>query len=199
MMPAHLSSIRDNAFRLYEDAGLLMSNKRYASAIALSILAIEEVGKYLILRDDKNDSKAKRLRHHSVKQSALSGRYLSDLWMSLLRRLLVENRELMLKRLAELRSLGPPQELSDDLPASQTSDQIREIFEEVVRQQSAENLLARYVLRTGLGDTSKIKNRAFYVDDSDDDCFNPADFTRSDAEEWLRQADRALAEIAYDQ
>jgi AbiV family abortive infection protein len=199
MIAAHLSLIRDNAFRLHKDADLLMSNERYASAIALSILAIEEVGKYLILRDDKNDSETKRLRHHSTKQSALSGRYLSDLWMSLSRRLLLENRELMLKRLAELRSLGPPQKLSNDLPASQTSDQIREIFEEVVRQQSSENLLARYVLKTRLGDTSKIKNRAFYVDDSDDDCFNPADFTRSDATEWLRQADRALAEIAYDQ
>jgi AbiV family abortive infection protein len=198
MIAAHLSSIRDNAFRLYEDAGLLISNERYASAIALSILAIEEVGKYLILRDDKNNPKAKRLRHHSAKQSALSRRYLTDLRMWLSRRLLVENRELMPKRLAELRNLGPPQELTADLPPSQTSDQIQEIFEDLVLQQSAENLLARYVLTTGLGNTSKTKNRAFYVDESDGDCFNPADFTRSDAEEWLRQADRALTEIAND-
>jgi hypothetical protein len=111
----------------------------------------------------------------------------------------VENRELTLKRLAELRNLGCPQILPDDPQTSRTSDQVREIFEEMVRQQSAQNLLARYVITTRLGDTSKIKNRAFYVDESDGDCSNPADFTRSDAEKWIRQADRALTEIAHDE
>jgi hypothetical protein len=199
MIAEHLASIRDNAFRLYEDAVLLMSNQRYPSAVALSILAIEEVGKYLMLRDHKNNYNVERLRRHSAKQCKLSERYLTDLWMSLSPRLSVENRELTLKRLAELRSLGRPPTLLDDPQVSQTSDQIREIFEETVRQQYAQNMLARYVITTGLGDTSKIKNRAFYVDDSDRDRSNPTDLTRSDAEEWIRQADRALTEIAYDE
>jgi AbiV family abortive infection protein len=199
MIAAHLASIRDNAFRLHEDAVLLMSNQRYPSAVALSILAIEEVGKYLMLRDHKNNYNVERLRRHSAKQCKLSERYLTDLWMSLSPRLSVENRELTLKRLAELRSWGRPPTLLDDQQVSQTSDQIREIFEETVRQQRAQNMLARYVITTELGDTSKIKNRAFYVDDSDRDRSNPTDLTRSDAEEWIRQADRALTEIAHDE
>jgi AbiV family abortive infection protein len=68
MIAAHLASIRDNAFRLHEDAVLLMSNRRYPSAVGLSVLAIEEVGKYLMLRDHKNNFKAEGLRRHSAKQ-----------------------------------------------------------------------------------------------------------------------------------
>lgn len=49
------SAVRDNAFRLYGDAVLLFENERYASSIAMSILAIEEVGKYLILNDSDSE------------------------------------------------------------------------------------------------------------------------------------------------
>jgi AbiV family abortive infection protein len=47
---AGMNAARENARRLTVDARLLFDNGRYASALALSILAIEEVGKEPILR-----------------------------------------------------------------------------------------------------------------------------------------------------
>jgi AbiV family abortive infection protein len=41
---------RINSARLYNDARLLLDNKRYSSAAALAILSIEESGKELVLR-----------------------------------------------------------------------------------------------------------------------------------------------------
>src|SRR5207253_2943359 len=41
---------RQNAVRLAKDARLLLENERYASALALAILSIEESGKAAVLR-----------------------------------------------------------------------------------------------------------------------------------------------------
>ncbi|MBN1911859.1 MAG: AbiV family abortive infection protein [Pirellulales bacterium] len=47
---AGINSARRNAQRLAEDARLLLNNKRYPSACALAVLAIEEAGKASVLR-----------------------------------------------------------------------------------------------------------------------------------------------------
>ncbi len=46
-----MNTARQNARRLYEDARLLFEHRRYASAAALAVLAIEESGKLPILRE----------------------------------------------------------------------------------------------------------------------------------------------------
>ena len=43
-----LSRIRRNAKRLLRDAKLLSDNKRYASAFALAVLGLEEIGKSIL-------------------------------------------------------------------------------------------------------------------------------------------------------
>jgi len=45
-----LSRIRRNAKRLLRDAKLLSDNKRYASAFALAVLGLEEIGKVILKR-----------------------------------------------------------------------------------------------------------------------------------------------------
>ena len=45
-----INAARQNATRLVKDARLLFDNKSYTSAVALSILAIEEAGKQHVLR-----------------------------------------------------------------------------------------------------------------------------------------------------
>ncbi len=66
---------------------------------------------------------------------------------------------------------------------------------------ASELIAARYVISTGLGDTLKTKNRALYVDIGPNSQVrtDPSQLSRSDAEEWLRQVDRALVEIEYDE
>src|ERR1035437_2550915 len=45
-----MNAARENAKRLAKDAQLLLENERYASALALAILSIEEAGKEPVLR-----------------------------------------------------------------------------------------------------------------------------------------------------
>mgnify|MGYP001460023861 CR=1 FL=1 len=84
---------------------------------------------------------------------------------------------------------------------TELSEQIEEIFEQLIQQKASELLTARYMISTGLGDTSKAKNRALYVDlTHDNQVFNlPSQLSGSEAKEWLNQANRALAEIGYDE
>lgn len=65
-----------NAKRLIDDAEILLGNQRYATAMTLSILAIEEAGKISILRgllaapDDKISSYWRDYRSHKAKNTA---------------------------------------------------------------------------------------------------------------------------------
>ena len=173
----------------------LFNNERYASSVALAILSIEEVGKYLIHRDNQAGG-GEYTRQHSTKQRAVSAQYLADLRMSLSRHL---PGDLKLKRLAELRSLG---DIGEATPTrTEVSERLEEAFEEIVQQMASELITARYVISTGRGDTLKTKNRALYVDigPSNGVRTDPSQFSRAEAEEWLRQVDRALVEIGYDE
>ena len=48
MADKQLSLILGNATRLLDDARLLADNRRYASAFALALLGVEEIGKVLL-------------------------------------------------------------------------------------------------------------------------------------------------------
>jgi AbiV family abortive infection protein len=72
-----INAARRNAMRLMEDAQLLLSHKRYPTAAALAILAIEEAGKVAILRTlpfAKTESEAEEIwrdyRNHRAKNGA---------------------------------------------------------------------------------------------------------------------------------
>lgn len=201
MLPKPLAAIQANAIRLLEDARLLFTNGRHASSVALSILAIEEVGKFLVLSAAKPGEARNMLRHHE-KQTAASQMYSGDLWLSLSGDMVKGNEELFNRRLAELRAMpieqvfaGPP------TPPTEASERIAKIFEEAIRRRSEGLLQARYMLETGMGNTLKMKNVAFYVDVADNDTImsDPESITEAQALEWLQQADRAVVTIGYEQ
>ena len=70
------TQLAKNAHRLFDDAKLLARRGRYASAVALSILALEEVGKYHIYLwkdlDPKWTPKRSDPPRHSDKQAAVA-------------------------------------------------------------------------------------------------------------------------------
>lgn len=73
---AGMNAARENASRLLNDAKLLAQSERYASATALAILSVEEVGKDGFLRELSyaNDPKAiknawRRYRSHTSKNA----------------------------------------------------------------------------------------------------------------------------------
>jgi len=64
-----------NALRLLNDAGLLLDNKRFASAFALAVLGVEEIGKALLVswESDRPLAKSKdRQSAHIRKQMAVA-------------------------------------------------------------------------------------------------------------------------------
>jgi AbiV family abortive infection protein len=76
------SLILGNATRLLDDARLLVQHSRYASAFALAVLGVEEIGKALLRGwdDEKPLAKSKgRLSGHVRKQTAVASLLLSAL------------------------------------------------------------------------------------------------------------------------
>jgi len=62
-----LASIAKNARSLLSDAELLFDHGRYARAAALAVLAVEEVGKFYMLKWDKAEAQ-QAMRDHMQKQ-----------------------------------------------------------------------------------------------------------------------------------
>ena len=69
-----LSRIRRNAKRLLRDAKLLSDNKRYASAFALAVLGLEEIGKSIL----RQWSLSNYSSGHLNKQLAVSSLLVAD-------------------------------------------------------------------------------------------------------------------------
>jgi AbiV family abortive infection protein len=75
------TKLADNARRLFQDARLLYENGRYASSTALSILSIEEVGKYHVNRwkheDPEWSPKIRFPLRHTDKQRAFAAPFVA--------------------------------------------------------------------------------------------------------------------------
>jgi AbiV family abortive infection protein len=69
-----LSRIRSNAARLLRDAKLLSDHERHASAFALAVLGLEEIGKSILLKWDLS----KYSSGHVYKQVAVSSLLMAD-------------------------------------------------------------------------------------------------------------------------
>lgn len=75
------NEIVSNAARLFKNAKLLVDNERYASAFALSVLALEEIGKVVLDLWDASQSvpkSGKRPSSHLRKQAAVSSLLLAQ-------------------------------------------------------------------------------------------------------------------------
>jgi len=71
--------VLSNAFRLFCDASLLFDFERFASAIALAFISLEEAGKYLLetwSKEDENFTYDKR-KLHIMKQGAVAALFLA--------------------------------------------------------------------------------------------------------------------------
>jgi AbiV family abortive infection protein len=71
-MSGFIEEIRHNAQRLWEDAKILFDHERYASALALTVLSLEETGKYALLSGRVQfDGPDRNLRNHLTRQGAV--------------------------------------------------------------------------------------------------------------------------------
>jgi AbiV family abortive infection protein len=68
-----------NAFRLFQDAAVLFEIQRWPSAVVLALLALEEIGKFLLTKWKASDaSLAQLLNHHRSKQMAIGALFMTD-------------------------------------------------------------------------------------------------------------------------
>jgi AbiV family abortive infection protein len=102
----NLMALADNALKLANDARLLFDNHRYETALSLSILSIEEAGKYFLLSDSKVGRDLNGVvRHHRKKQQHAALLVLTDRVIATV---------LAMKKVDHLEQLGPDFDLSDE-------------------------------------------------------------------------------------
>lgn len=188
-------AVEGNARRLACDARFLFESARYPSSAALSILAIEEVGKWSMLRGAAKDISSVARRHVDKQVAASTMCLADDVWEAIQARL--SEHGLEMKHVSEISEerrafvQGPAYAswYAGVLERTELKDRIAGVL-----SASPSGALLREARD---GTLQRLKNQSFYADvDSD----TPAalawrNFERSDAERLLTQAEKALAQI----
>lgn len=178
-----LSCIKENAHGLLLDAELMFENRRWSRAQALAILAIEEIGKYLLLKWNMNEPKL--LLSHRKKQQTATTLSFARIAEEVLSRYLSEN-GLALKHRSEL---------SDDQKKfleSEEGQACRELIfgprnNALVERVSEKVDEDGFSEKVSTGVMDQAKQRALYVDiGRNGNVLNtPSGVTEDDAEQWL--------------
>ncbi len=160
--------IVSNAARLLRDAKLLADNERFASAFALAVLALEEIGKVVLAFWDTSKQTAKspnRLSSHIKKQTAVSSLLLAQYTTS---------------------------ELGNTI---NTEPMTAELIEHVARAMS-ESEAGRFNRLVSLGAVDKTKQIGFYHDDwRDSDGLHADQFDASDVTQLFEKCRAAIAAL----
>jgi len=157
-----LKSVERNARQLLSDAELLFDHGRYGRATALGVLAVEEMGKYYLLKLDKSKPK-NGSRYHRLKQRTVATFNLAEATLDVMERELHSmglqirhNSEFSATELESLKASGrlrSPESLKD----------IEGFMDKMVitLKKTAEHPMVQKALN---GTLSGIKELGFYVD-----------------------------------
>ncbi len=162
-----------NALRLYRDAKLLFEHERYASSTSLSVLAIEELAKFMALAGFQPLSWT-IWRSHTAKQLSTASFLLRKRYQGALREILAEcqvsEQEATYKRLADM---------------DYRSDEMS-LFDAVLARIIADGSLWRFSQAYGKA-TDRLKQLGFYVDldDKMQVRSSPGEITREIAKDRL--------------
>jgi AbiV family abortive infection protein len=196
-----LKAVERNARQLLADSELLFDHGRYGRAAALGVLAVEEVGKYYLLKWNREKSE-KTKRHHASKQRTVATFSLAE-----------AQYDAMVDALAEMGL--QVQDRSDPLTPAQQAwlnahGGDNKVFEGLKNNRAFMNRMARAVQETaqqGLvrealnGTLSKRKEFGLYVDLSDthEVLADPNDVQKEQARESILFARSAIARIIGDE
>lgn len=184
---AKIGLVTKNAWRLLDDAELLIEHRRFASAVSLATIALEEVGKAVLLhwQVDQDGGGRERQRYHLKKQAAVG--YLFEA-------------EVGVKFVAEY---FQRQGLPSPTEATAWTDvnilpEMRQVHQSpALREFVAQGLLQAPERRFGehvrMGVIEKQKHIALYIDDWQlEHGFAPEHFGESDARRLVDEGKRAL-------
>jgi AbiV family abortive infection protein len=191
-----LTSIAQNARALLADAELLYEHGRYARAAALAVLAVEEVGKFKLLKGDKAEAQ-QAMRCHPPKQREVASFVIAEAMFDAYER--------------TLHSMGLDWVAIEDItPAGQKWIDSQGGWDKVNERLKSDTPILRNmaeasktVAQTGLvretlaGTLSRWKERGFYVDVSSTQelLSDPKEMKKEQAEECLAYAQSAVAKL----
>jgi AbiV family abortive infection protein len=183
--PATLGAIVQNATDLLDDAETLHAHSRWPRCVSLSILAIEEAGKYLVLAPDSHAHRAdpRYARRHAGKQMAVSRIFAASAVLAELRpRLELHGMDFVS---AIDRAIAEPTPEDGSL-AKEMLDVVTEAIRSEMRRHSS-------------GTLEREKHRGLYVDVSGigQMTSTPGEIGIRDANEWLRRATLAVRQVRW--
>jgi AbiV family abortive infection protein len=191
-----LTSIAQNARALLADAELLYEHGRYARAAALAVLAVEEVGKFKLLKGDKAEAQ-QAMRCHPPKQREVASFVIAEAMFDAYERTLhamgldwVAIEDVTPAGQKWLDSQGGWDKVSERL---KSDTPILENMAEACKTVAQSGL----VRETLAGTLSRWKERGFYVDVSSTQelLSDPNELTKEQAEECLAYAKSAITKL----
>jgi AbiV family abortive infection protein len=197
-----LDALALNARRLLNDAEAVLTHGSHQTAASLAILAIEEVGKYMQVKwqfDETAKSSgnvaraAKGRRAHQRKQFIVGTFYLADVAVDAVRHAATEILQKLGQPVTEENIQTHVTMLAKAVKDENRDESIQKIIE-VVAEKMHESSGGRFVRDAQSGQIDAVKQRGFYVDlDAEGKIVSdPSAMTRDEAEIWLGHARRAV-------
>lgn len=194
----NLDVICQNAERLLDDAEILFKLGRYPTAISLSILSIEESGKYTLLATDCRQNLRRGVLHHKHKQAVLGDFY----WKWATYEVMLEE---FLRFKEWLKEAGHTKEYKEiqqkdgaeavDFMLWTRRRESPEKIEAFIRDNFQFSRQLDHLSKALKGEFEKIRQSGIYADVGSDGAIrnDPRKLARPDAEEWLEEAKVAHA------
>lgn len=189
-----LEAISSNASRLLSDAKLLFSRERYPSALALAILALEESGKFNLLKWKGVDALTDTGRHHVSKQTVYGSFLIAEAFLDALTEKLPEA-GYELKHQSEL---TPKQRewLENETSKRESMDEICRIMIEEAKTSGA----FKEYEKIRKGEVNRLKMLGFYVDiDTKGKVVaNPLDTNKIEAKRYIDIAQSMVEKLSLE-
>lgn len=194
---------RLNSLALYRDAQLLFNAQRWGPSVSFSILACEEVGKFVLYYHQLGTpfSEIRAAREHRQKQAKFSDQLRSCLRVRALDDYFREHGEcdkkarllagLLYLQKCEIVARNNP----DDPHAVSSNPETGPIFGEIASRVTRD-IAFRVAEQASNGELNAIKQRGLYVDVIGDVLYSPNDFTQQEAQIHLRAAELVLDIVA---
>jgi AbiV family abortive infection protein len=201
VMTTGLEAIAHNAQRLMEDADLLFSAGRFATATAIAIIAIEEAGKHYLLKWNSEHEMTDLLRPahkgrkaHQEKQAVLGSFYLAEVAVETMRQYLrkigFEGDDNSLQQFSNALHY-----FRDDPEYGRKAALVEEKVVNLVAKKMAESENREFTQNAMQGNIQETKHCGLYVDldASGEVTRGPSQIQKEDARKWLEHANRAVA------
>jgi AbiV family abortive infection protein len=179
--------VTENAIRLLEDAKVLFHARRFGTCLALAVLAVEEAGKAILLRDLEQGAQNKDTRAHIGKQAKAASHLVAHAFLDRL-----SDAGYEVKHISTLVDWQKAWLLTTAAAAAQ-----EKIVEEIARD-SGFRQICEILRKIKNGDLNKAKQRGFYVDvGANLELINdPSTVSETEARPILKLAEEAIEIIS---